>query len=164
MEGCNIMATMINAGGAGEIAVDIERLPAVALQHVIAIGLRNVLMDSHASVTREQYGDNVGDAKRSVAMKKLESLYAGDIRANATRTRTVDPIRRRAVQMAMETVAERWRRAKDTRQKDIKAVRAEAAKLVSANPAYMHLAEKHIAEMRELGIEPDEMDDDESNT
>jgi hypothetical protein len=63
------------------LPVDVERLPQDVLDHVVYIGLRNVLMDSHASATAES-----GKDARGMAEKKLASMYAGEVRAAGERT------------------------------------------------------------------------------
>ena len=57
-----------------------------ALHHVIAIGLKNIVQDSHASIVREDFEseDEWREAKRARAELKLGSILAGDIRASAT--------------------------------------------------------------------------------
>jgi hypothetical protein len=45
----------VNIGKGITVDVNAESLPAKALEHVIYIGLRNVLMDAHANVTEKEY-------------------------------------------------------------------------------------------------------------
>jgi len=90
----------IEIGKGLSIAVDGDKLQKVPTvwNHVVYIGLRNLLMDSHASVKREDYavGDDGTklwrDAAMAAALKKLDAMERGEIRANATRTRTTDPL------------------------------------------------------------------------
>jgi hypothetical protein len=81
------MTTFINIGKGIDMAVDVESLPAMALDHIIRIGLRNVLMDAHASITEKEYPD-AGlrvEAARAVAQKKLEALMRGEVRVAGVR-------------------------------------------------------------------------------
>jgi hypothetical protein len=54
-------------------------------QHLLTIGLKNVLQDCHASITREDYAteDEWIAAKRAKAELKLGSMLAGDMRAQS---------------------------------------------------------------------------------
>jgi hypothetical protein len=81
------MTTFINIGKGIDMAVDVESLPAMALDHIIRIGLRNVLMDAHASITEKEYPD-AGlrvEAARAVAQKKLDALMRGEVRVAGVR-------------------------------------------------------------------------------
>jgi hypothetical protein len=51
--------------------------------HVMRTGLRNLLMDAHASATGKAYPDNYVAKSRELAEKKLASLYAGVVRAQS---------------------------------------------------------------------------------
>src|SRR5258708_23709954 len=46
---------LVNVGKGIEREIDPDALPLFALNHAIMIGLRNILMDSHASITSELY-------------------------------------------------------------------------------------------------------------
>jgi hypothetical protein len=96
--------TTIIIGKGLTIEVDKERIRAQAesRDHVENIGLRNILMDAHASVKREDY-ELEGDyraAKLALAQKKLDGLYNGKVRANASIARAVDPVEAAAMRMA----------------------------------------------------------------
>lgn len=85
----------VNIGKGIELAIDATALPANALEHVIRIGLRNVLMDAHASITEKEFPveSERQDAARAVAEKKLAALMAGDVRVAGTRgPRAGDPV------------------------------------------------------------------------
>ncbi len=60
--------------------VDTDRLNTDVSAHAMYIGLRNILMDSHASATAKNRDP------REMAEKKLESMYAGVVRAAGERT------------------------------------------------------------------------------
>lgn len=63
------------------VNVDITRIAAHkdVMAHVQYIGLRNILMDAHASATEKEYPDPKAQREASLAMtmKKLESMYNG---------------------------------------------------------------------------------------
>lgn len=93
-----------------------------AAAHIVRIGARNVLMDSHANVKREDYpeGDEGTaawrDASLAQAMKKLDALYKGEVRANATtRVSTVDPVEAEATRMARVFVGKATRGYEDNK-------------------------------------------------
>ena len=77
-----------------ELDVDVTRfglpreLPANA-SHIVYIGLRNLLMDAHASVTKSD-PDCVAKS-RTLAERKLDALYRGEVRTVGA-PRAADPI------------------------------------------------------------------------
>jgi hypothetical protein len=97
--------TTIIIGKGLSIEVDKKRIrsQAEARDHVENIGLRNILMDAHANVKREDY-ELEGDyraAKLALAQKKLDGLYNGNVRTNAASVaRAVDPVEAAAMRMA----------------------------------------------------------------
>jgi hypothetical protein len=74
------------------LSVDVDRLNADVTEHVLYIGLRNILMDSHASATK------LGKDPRDMAVAKLESMYNGESRASGGRTtdKVVQDMRKQA--------------------------------------------------------------------
>ena len=158
----------VNVGSDLVLTVDVNALPAKALEHVIYIGLRNTLMDAHASVTEKTEPDFAKRqaAKRAMAEKKWAALLSGDIRVSGTRVRTGDPILRRAIKIAMEHVTAAWKKA--NREADLVAQRAEATAKVKANGAFLVVAESQLKQEAELAAligedepanEADEMDE-----
>lgn len=151
----------VNIGKTITLQVNVNDLPANALEHVIYIGLRNVLMDSHASVTKETNPDDIVAVARAMAEKKLAALMSGDVRVTSTRERVGDPVKVEAIRIAMAPAKTALVKAGNAKP-DGKAIRAKAILLVSANPAYMSLAQKHIDEAKALGLDAvDDIDVDE---
>ena len=72
--------------------------------HVDYIGLRNILMDSHASAKRELFEDEIAwrNASKAMAEKKLAAMLAGEIRANSSgpRMSSKSPIEQEAIKLA----------------------------------------------------------------
>src|SRR5262249_17013844 len=69
--------TMLVAIGKGiELEVDEGRFNGEVHEHILRTGLRNLLMDAHASATAKAYPDNYVKRSREMAEKKLASLYA----------------------------------------------------------------------------------------
>lgn len=100
----------IDIGKTLQVSVDVGRLPESALEHVIKIGLRNILMDSHAGVNTTKYPEadaaKIREMSLETAMKKLEAMYRGEIRSNATtREASLTPVEKEARRLAREYVA-----------------------------------------------------------
>ena len=99
----------INIGKGLTIAVDTAKLGlgeinAVA-SHVVAIGLRNILMDSHASITKADNPDDYAELSLAKATDKLEAMYRGDIRvARQSSGTSRDPVRAEALKLARRIV------------------------------------------------------------
>ena len=77
--------------------------------HVLYIGLRNILMDSHASCKRETYGDDEitwRNNSKAMAEKKLAAMLAGEIRSNSSgpRVSSLSPIDAEARRLARVAV------------------------------------------------------------
>jgi hypothetical protein len=63
-----------------------------AIAHVITIGLKNILQDSHASITYENFKTETEcqEAKRKRAGEKLQALLDGDVRTARAGVAKVD--------------------------------------------------------------------------
>lgn len=132
--------------------VDYERFNAEVLQHVIYMGLRNVLMDSHASHTKDADGDNYVELSRDAAQRKLDSMYAGEVRAVGTREG--DPVKAEAVRICVGHVKTAWRKAgRKLSDLDAKVAREKALELLAKNPSIMAQAEKRVAELRAAEVD-----------
>ena len=79
------MERMIDIGAGLMIPVDFKKIAihASVQEYVENIGARNILMDSHASVKRDDYESDADyrAAKLAVAAKKLATMYDGTSRA-----------------------------------------------------------------------------------
>lgn len=142
----------VNIGKDIIITVDTTALPQTALDHVLYIGLRNILMDAHASATLEKHPvrDDMIAASRALAEKKLAALMSGVVRAAPT-ARTSDPVMARARKMALKPVNDAWR-AKGRKPSDM--TTEERTKFVddylAANPKVIETARAAIAAEAEL--------------
>ncbi|MBV8227715.1 MAG: hypothetical protein JO232_21280 [Verrucomicrobia bacterium] len=75
---------MLVAIGKGiELDVDLARFNRDVMDHVVKIGLRNILMDSHATATAKCDPEGYVAKSRELAEKKLAALYAGVVRTQA---------------------------------------------------------------------------------
>jgi hypothetical protein len=76
--------TMLGAIGKGiELDVDVTRFNSEVHDHIVRTGIRNLLMDAHASATAKADPEGYVTKSRELAEKKLASLYAGIIRAQS---------------------------------------------------------------------------------
>ena len=76
--------TMLVSIGKGiELDVDVTRFNSEVRDHIVRTGLRNLLMDAHASATAKAYPDDYIKRSREMAEKKLASLYAGVVRTQS---------------------------------------------------------------------------------
>src|SRR6516225_4569693 len=75
---------MLVAIGKGiELDVDPARFNRDVMDHVVKIGLRNILMDSHANATAKADPQGYIAKSRELAEKKLAAMYEGIVRAAA---------------------------------------------------------------------------------
>lgn len=116
------MERNIDIGAGLMIPVDFGRLAAhnAVIEHVQNIGARNILMDSHASVKRDDFESDQEwrNAKLAVAAKKLETMYEGTVRARVAGGTRVpsDPVGAEALRMARVYVGSAtrgWEKAAD---------------------------------------------------
>lgn len=116
------MERNIDIGAGLMLPVDFGRLAAhnAVIEHVLNIGARNILMDSHAGVKRDDFetDQEYRNAKLAVAVKKLETMYAGTVRARVAGGARVpsDPIGAEAMRMArvyVGTATRGWEKAAD---------------------------------------------------
>jgi hypothetical protein len=72
---------MLVAIGKGiELEVDVKRFNSEVNDHIVRTGLRNLLMDAHASATAKADPEGYVQKSRELAEKKLASMYAGIVR------------------------------------------------------------------------------------
>lgn len=135
------------------IPVDPTALPQAALDHVLYIGLRNILMDSHAGIptTEPDY-----QAKASaIAEKKLAALMSGEVRVASTREG--DPVKAEAIRIATDRIKAALRKAgRKVGDVDPKALRAKAVELIAKDGAIMVMAAQRVAEAK-AEVAPDDV-------
>lgn len=92
---------LVNIGKGIEFALNLEAMGVAdestlhaGLAHYIRIGARNVLMDSHASITEKEFPDETARvaAARAMAEKKAEAMARGEVRVAGTRAPRGDTI------------------------------------------------------------------------
>lgn len=146
----------VNIGKGIEMVVDANALPANAMAHVVMIGLRNILMDSHASVTADEYPNEAERvaASRAMAEKKLEALMRGEVRVQSTREG--DPVKAEAIRIATDRIKTALRKAgRKLADVDAKAIREKAVAMIAADPAIVELAKRRVDEARGAAVDED---------
>lgn len=136
----------IEIGKGLEIEVNTEELREKqdSWNHVVYIGLRNILMDAHAGVKKEDFtGDDAAqkyrDESLAMSMKKLDALMRNEVRANrgATRLVAADPVEAEALREARVFILGRargWEKGKVEALHYIEALRVALGELATATP------------------------------
>jgi hypothetical protein len=142
--------TTVNVGKSIEIDIDFTAMPQAALDHILYIGARNILMDSHASITADEYpdADQRQQAAAAMVQKKLDALMRGEVRVQSTREG--DPVRAEANAMAKAILTAKIKAA-GRRLKDYEpqALRDAVAKLVT--PELLAKAKARVDEAKAAG-------------
>lgn len=142
----------VNIGKGIELEVDFTAIPQAALDHILYIGARNILMDSHAGVNAkaqpELSAQDIIDQSRATAEKKLAALLRGEVRTATTRE-SVDPVRAEALRMASAIVTAAIRKAgAKVADYEKTALRAAAEKVLAKDPTILDQAAKRVAETK----------------
>lgn len=84
----NFKTLDVNVGKEIVLNVDLERAFAHddVAKHIVYLGFRNAIMDSHASAVRKDFETDAAyqAASLEMATKKLQSLYDGSVRTRST--------------------------------------------------------------------------------
>jgi hypothetical protein len=134
---------MLEAVGKGiELEVDVARLNNEVRDHVMRTGLRNLLMDAHASATAKADPENYIKRSRELVEKKLASLYAGVVRAQTVGgvAKPADPVSAVVMRLARKAVM------KDKAAQIAAASKAERLALI--NKLASTYAAEHDAQLR----------------
>jgi hypothetical protein len=70
----------INIGKGLTMEVEPSRFNGEVMNHIVSIGLRNLLGDAHTGATAKAYPDTYIAKSRELAERKLENLYNGVVR------------------------------------------------------------------------------------
>lgn len=125
-----------------------EGLPVAA--HIVYIGLRNMLMDSHAGIPTDE--PDYQAKARAVVEKKLEAMYNGEVRVAGTREG--DPVRAEAMRLALAQVDAMLRKAGRKPSKYETKVKREAAqKLIT--PELLVTAAARVEQAKAIGGDAD---------
>jgi hypothetical protein len=149
---------MLNVKIGKGLAIDVntDRLNGVVMDHVVYMGLRNILMDSHASIKKDE--DDFKSKSMAVVVKKLDALYNGIIRVAGERASfdAVEGEARRIAMMALRT----YFKNKGTKLSSIKS--GQWSKMIDERwEKYVLQAEKNLAELASMPeIEEIDLPDD----
>lgn len=89
----------VNIGKSIRMDVDCDRFNTEVRDYIFAYGLKQILSDSHSSIKKDEHDDYV-EKSRALAQKKLDAMYAGEVRALGDRTR-FEPLEREARRMCL---------------------------------------------------------------
>jgi len=130
-----------------ELDVDVTRFNGEVHEHILRTGLRNLLMDAHASATAKGDPENYINRSRELAEKKLASLYAGIVRAQSfgAPKAPTDPVAMVILRLARKAVQR-------DRAKEIAAA-PKAEKLALLNKLAAAYAAEHDATLRPRAVE-----------
>src|SRR5262245_41763124 len=132
---------MLVAIGKGiELEVDVKRFNSEVHDHIVRTGVRNLLMDAHASATAKADPDNYVKRSREMAEKKLASLYGGVVRAQSFGgpKAPTNPVAMVILRLARKAVISR---------REVAAA-SKADRLATINRLAREYAEEHDAQLR----------------
>ena len=132
---------MLVAIGKGiELNVDVTRFNSEVHDHLLRTGLRNLLMDAHASATAKADPEGYVKKSRELAEKKLASLYAGVVRAQSFGgpKAPTDPVAMVVLRLARKAVISRPEVA----------AASNADRLATINRLAAEYAKEHDAQLR----------------
>jgi hypothetical protein len=132
---------MLVAIGKGiELDVDVTRFNSEVHDHIMRTGLRNLLMDSHASATAKADPHGYVQKSRELAEKKLASLYAGVVRAQSFGgpKAPADPVAMVILRLARKAIMSRPEVA----------AASKAERLAAINRLAAEYAKEHDAQLR----------------
>ena len=146
---------MLVAIGKGiELDVDVSRFNTEVHDHLLRTGLRNLLMDAHASATAKADPENYIKRSREMAEKKLASLYAGVVRAQSFGgpKASTDPVAMVILRLARKAVISRPEVA----------AASKADRLATINRLAGEYAEEHDAQLRPRAQKIVELENDQA--
>ena len=132
---------MLVAIGKGiELDVDVSRFNTEVHDHLLRTGLRNLLMDAHASATAKADPENYIKRSREMAERKLARLYAGVVRAQSFGgpKASTDPVAMVILRLARKAVISRPEVA----------AASNADRLATINRLAAEYAKEHDAQLR----------------
>ena len=135
--------TLINCGKNIEVDVRIEALPQSVLEHIMFIGLKNILQDAHA-------GKSPTEARAKVEAK-LEAMYKGELRiAVGTRGPKADILNPAMMGMAQAIVS-----ARDAAELSAMSAKARRVALTTRTREYIQENRAELRAKVERALEPE---------
>src|SRR5262245_3261167 len=148
---------MLVAIGKGiEFDVDVTRFNGEVHEHLVRTGLRNLLMDAHASATAKADPDNYIKRSREMAEKKLASLYAGVVRAQlfGGPKAPTDPVAMVIMRLARKAIASRPEVAAASNADRLATINRLAAEYAKEHDAQLRLRAEKIVALENDQAEP----------
>jgi hypothetical protein len=148
---------MLVAIGKGiELDVDVTRFNSEVQVHILRTGLRNLLMDAHASATAKADPDNYVKRSREMAEKKLASLYAGVVRAQSFGgpKAPTDPIAMVILRLVRKAVTSRPEIAAASKANRLATINRLAGEYATEHDAQLRPRAQKIAALETLEAEP----------
>jgi hypothetical protein len=148
---------MLVAIGKGiELDVDVTRFNSEVQVHILRTGLRNLLMDAHASATAKADPDNYVKRSREMAEKKLASLYAGVVRAQSFGgpKAPTDPIAMVILRLARKAVTSRPEIAAASKANRLATINRLAGEYATEHDAQLRPRVQKIVALETLEAEP----------
>jgi hypothetical protein len=145
---------MLVAIGKGiELDVDVTRFNREVHDHIVRTGLRNLLMDAHASATAKADPDNYINRSRELAEKKLASLYAGAQTTGGPKT-VADPITQVIMRLARKAIVSRPEVAAASKGDRLATINRLAAEYAREHDAQLRARAQKIVALETLEAEP----------
>jgi len=146
---------LVPVGKGIELDVDPARFNAEVTAHVMKIGSRNILMDSHANATAKSDPQGYVQKSRELAERKLQSLYNGIVRTQAVGgpKAPTDPVAMVILRLARKAVQ------KD-QAKEIAAL-PKSIRLAALNKRATEYATAHDETLRPRAVKIVELENDE---
>ena len=147
---------LVPIGKGIELDVDPARFNHNVMEHVVKIGLRNILMDSHANATAKSDPQGHVAKSRELAEKKLASMYEGIVRTQSAGggiAKPADPVAQVILRLARKQVQ------KDNA-KDLAAAPKDQ-RLALLNRLLTKYAETHEAALRPRAVKIVALENDE---
>src|SRR5262245_24443005 len=148
---------MLMAIGKGiELDVDVTRFNREVHDFILRTGLRNLLMDAHASATAKADPENYIKRSREMAEKKLASLYAGVVRAQTIggpKTAS-DPISQVIMRLARKAIVSRPEVAAASNADRLATINRLAAEYATEHAAQLRPRAQKIVALETLEAEP----------
>jgi hypothetical protein len=148
---------MLVAIGKGiELDVDVTRFNSEVHDHILRTGLRNLLMDAHASATAKADPDNYIKRSRELAEKKLASLYAGVVRAQSFGgpKAPTDPVAMVILRLARKAIVSRPEIAAASKADRLATINRLAGEYAKEHDAQLRPRAQKIVALETLEAEP----------
>ena len=148
---------MLVAIGKGiELDVDVTRFNSEVHEHIVRTGIRNLLMDAHASATAKGDPDNYIKRSQEMAETKLASLYAGVVRSQTIggpKTAS-DPISQVIMRLARKAIGSRPEIAAASKADRLATINRLAAEYAKEHDAQLRPRAQKIVALETLEAEP----------